>query len=430
MLGDLRIKILYQLKILECRFQAWIKIFEISKAYSQQKKPAELNRFMQKFWKLVYYMVFLILGTGVVWGIFRLVQLKPISNPEAAIFTRTSDQSTAEFPGKDTLIKKDDPLSVDYKHEDRSTGSFSEALKKDSAIMIREPVNLTPVEYFVILANKANKTMYLLHNVNGNWQVHQSFNMGTGAQAGRKKTAGDKRTPEGCYFIIERKEKRELTSIYGPLAYVLDYPNQEDRQEGRTGQGIWIHGTEPDSSPGETKGCLEIANDQLLQLSSILKDGIGTPVVIVDKPGVDDPLMLADFALIDSKREVLLAQRKLYNEEFKSLLESWQEAWESMDINRYKEFYDTSGFKSQGVNWKGWVERKIRTFEIYSTIDVTIDRIMVVDNTENSVTLKFLQIYKSDKNSLENGKQMVLEKKNGSWKITREVTIPKEELLL
>jgi hypothetical protein len=53
-----------------------------------------------------------------------------------------------------------------------------------------------------------------------------------------------------------------------------------------------------------------------------------------------------------------------------------------------------------------------------------------MDVSENSATLKFLQIYKSDKNSQQNGKQMVLEKINGSWKITREVTIPKEELLL
>jgi murein L,D-transpeptidase YafK len=271
--------------------------------------------------------------------------------------------------------------------------------------------------------------MYLLQNTTGKWKVLRSFDMGIGAVPGRKKTAGDKRTPEGLYFIIERKEKRELSSIYGPLAYVLDYPNQQDRQEGRTGQGIWIHGTEPDSFPGETKGCLEIANDQLLLLASYLKDGIGTPVFIVDVE-TEDPLSIPDFEMIKNKREKMFVQREQFEKEFKNLLANWEKAWESRDIDRYKEFYDTSGFQSQGIRWKSWAERKIRTFEIYSSIDVTIDKVLLMDISENTATLKFLQTYKSDKNSQENGKQLVLEKKNGSWKITREVTIPKEELLL
>jgi murein L,D-transpeptidase YafK len=68
--------------------------------------------------------------------------------------------------------------------------------------------------------------------------------MATGSQQGQKVTAGDKRTPEGLYLIIERKERYQLSSIYGPLAYVLDYPNEEetesqvepDRVSGFTGQ--------------------------------------------------------------------------------------------------------------------------------------------------------------------------------------------------
>lgn len=429
MLDNLRIKILYQLKVLEYKFQAWIKIFEISKAYSQKKKPVDANRVLQKAFRLVLYGGFLVLVTCAVWGIFKLVQLKPFSNPEAAITAKNPEQNSQGFPAHDSLLKrmaeKGDILEGD------STVTVSlEISAKHSAAFFKESSSSTAADYFVILANKKNNTMYLLQNTTSKWQIVHSFAMGTGAQSGRKKVAGDRRTPEGLYFIIERKEKRELSSIYGPLAYVLDYPNQQDRQEGRTGQGIWIHGTEPDSFPGETKGCLEIANDQLLLLSSFLKDGIGTPVVIVDEAQADDPLSIPDFEMINNKWEEKFAQRKRAEGELRTMLENWEKAWESMDIKRYKEFYDTSGFNSQGIRWRSWAERKVRTFEIYSSIDVTVDKILVMDISENSAILKFLQFYKSDKSNQENGKQMVVEKMNGSWKITREVTIPKEELLL
>lgn len=431
MLDDLRIKILYQFKILEYKFQAWFKGFEISKAYSQKRKPIEVNRLLHIPRRLVVYTSFLVLGIGAVWGTVKLIQLKPVSNPEAAIFNRKPDQSRPEFPNQDSVLSNKDVSAFrDTTPVNSQIESVNQIVDKGSVAEPNEKKPTAIADYFILLANKADKTLYLLQNSAGKWQVLQYYSMGTGAQAGRKKNAGDKRTPEGYYFIIDRKEKRQLASIYGPLAYVLDYPNQEDRMEGRTGQGIWIHGTEPDSAPGETKGCLEIANNQLLELSTFLKDGIGTPVIIVDKAGIDDPLSIPDYNLIDRKRQTVLAQRKQFNEEFKVLLENWEAAWESMDINQYKQFYDTSGFYSQGVYWKGWMEKKVRTFEIYSSIDISIDNILVSDNSENMVTLKFLQIYKSDKNSMENGKQLVLEKKNGSWKITREVTIPKEELLL
>lgn len=430
MLDDLRIKILYRIKILEFRIQAWIKALEISKAYSHKQKPLmEKKRLMQISRTAAVYVGILIIGTGAVMGILKLIQLRPISDPEAAIVTRIPDQRSSSFSQRDSILKEVSSLSTIDSLSSNKANIVQEQLELKDIISKQENHTYPPAGYFIILANKAMKTLYLLQNNTGNWQVLRSFHMGFGAQMGRKKNAGDKRTPEGDYFIIERKEKRELASLYGPLAFVLDYPNQQDRKEGRTGQGIWIHGTDPDSSPGETKGCLEIANDNLLELASFIKDGVGTPVIIVDKPE-SNPVTILDFKSIDQKREIVLSQRKQFDEEFKVLLENWELAWESMNIEQYKQFYDTLGFSSQGVSWKGWRERKVRTFEIYSSIDVTIDNVLVFDHTENSVVLKFLQIYRSDKNSLENGKQLVLQKKNGSWKITREVTIPKEELLL
>ena len=105
MLDNLRIKILYQIKVLEYKYQAWIKIFEISKAYSQEKKKVDAKRILQKSLKLAIYGGFLILGIGAVWGIFKLVQLKPFSNSEAAITTKNTEQNPQSFSVQDSLLK-------------------------------------------------------------------------------------------------------------------------------------------------------------------------------------------------------------------------------------------------------------------------------------------------------------------------------------
>ena len=107
--------------------------------------------------------------------------------------------------------------------------------------------------------------------------------MAIGENEGVKIREGDKKTPEGIYFIIGRKERSELNKMYGPLAFVLNYPNEEDRKRGRTGNGIWIHGTNPDSIPLQTRGCLELENVNILELGMHLKTGIGTPIVIINK---------------------------------------------------------------------------------------------------------------------------------------------------
>lgn len=427
MLDGLRIKIIYQLKILEYRIKAWSKAKEVSKAYSTEQKNIPVKRLVKIFSTIAVYMLILIVGALMVFGVYKLIQNRSLNDLQAAVVEPVPAITHPPIPVYDTVaVKKIDSVNtVSLSSESNLTrnvdtfGNFTDS----NAQWTRD-------NYYTILANKASKTLYLLKNDKGSWQIACSFPMAIGQQPGRKMNSGDKRTPEGTYFIIERKEKRELSSIYGPLAFVLNYPNAQDRKEGRTGQGIWIHGTDPDSMPGETRGCLELANDNLLKLSSFLRDGIGTPVIIIDKQDVKDILSIPDFAAVDQERKSLLTQRELFSDEFKVLLQDWELAWESMNIDSYTQFYDTVGFFSHGADWKNWKERKIRTFEIYSKIDVTINNVLVSDYSGNSVVLKFLQIYESDKNSLENGKQLILRKKNGSWKITRELTIPKEELLL
>lgn len=122
-----------------------------------------------------------------------------------------------------------------------------------------------------------------------------------------KEKEGDKRTPEGEYYIttlmdesssmLQRFNRTHLSALqghhkfgkptedlgtnsYGPYFLMLNYPNSADRKLGRTGSGIGIHGTnDPDSLGHEaTSGCIRMKNEDLIWLSRWVV--AGTPVQI------------------------------------------------------------------------------------------------------------------------------------------------------
>jgi murein L,D-transpeptidase YafK len=287
-------------------------------------------------------------------------------------------------------------------------------------------------DYFIIIANKAKRQMLLLHQNNlQEWKIITQFDIAIGGGlAGRKVSAGDRRTPEGLYYILMRKDKNELSPIYGPLSYVLNYPNEIDKKEGRTGQGIWIHGTSGNAAPVPTKGCISLANKDITELSNYIESGVGTPVLIVSDSTTVDPVLSPDYEMVDRERNKTISNQDLLLASVNEFLSNWKVAWESRDINKYQQFYAIEHFNSQGMNWNSWKEKKILTFQMYNTINVTINKVSVSDWTDNSLEIKFLQNYKSDQKYFENGKKLFLEKDDRTWKITREITIPKEELLL
>jgi len=161
---------------------------------------------------------------------------------------------------------------------------------------------------FLIVADKYDRVIHLLKNQRGTWGIIKSYPVAIGAAAGRKELQWDKKTPEGNYFIVSRKEDAELNEIYGPLAYVLNYPNPEDRIAGRTGNGIWIHGTVPGKVPVDTKGCLEMHNNNILKLADYIGSGDLIPVVIHNSSSFNIECDV-DLAALWEEREQVIQSR-------------------------------------------------------------------------------------------------------------------------
>src|SRR5205814_1077497 len=78
-----------------------------------------------------------------------------------------------------------------------------------------------------------------------------------------------------------------------------------DQADGKTGQGIWIHGAEEGKRPNYTHGCLSLANDDMLALATYAD--IGTPVLIIPDSLNADPARQMDEAGMKSEYPGLMA---------------------------------------------------------------------------------------------------------------------------
>ncbi len=132
-----------------------------------------------------------------------------------------------------------------------------------------------------ILVEKKTQRFYVYRTDPESLQLTRVFdtNCSTGEAVGPKQVEGDKKTPEGIYFIIDEHEDKDLTPIYGPRAFPTDYPHQVDRQQGKTGYAIWIHGTDKPLKPMDSNGCIALENTDVIRLSDYVTRHV-TPVII------------------------------------------------------------------------------------------------------------------------------------------------------
>ena len=131
--------------------------------------------------------------------------------------------------------------------------------------------------YLILVEKKLQRLRVLEYDTE--LRVVAEYPCATGENFGLKEISGDSKTPEGIYFITQIFRDDKIT-IFGDKAFHLDYPNYFDREAGRNGDGIYIHGTNKKLEPNSTNGCITLANNDLDHLENYLNQVV-TPVVIV-----------------------------------------------------------------------------------------------------------------------------------------------------
>lgn len=232
----------------------------------------------------------------------------------------------------------------------------------------------------------------------------------TGKLIGNKSLRGDLRTPEGVYFVTGYIPDSRLPDKYGVGAYPVNYPNELDVRLGKTGDGIWLHGTERayySRPPLDSEGCVVLPNPDLEALAEYLVPGV-TPVVISERVQ-----WLTREEWQQLRGEVLGA------------LEAWRTDWESGDVERYLSHYSAQ-FWAPGYDAASWAARKRqvalgKTFQQVTLEDVSVFAYPeIADDGRELVVVNLRQDYRSNNFSSRMGKRLYLAREDGRWKVLYE----------
>jgi murein L,D-transpeptidase YafK len=211
-------------------------------------------------------------------------------------------------------------------------------------------------------------------------RVLKNYRAISGLNAGDKIFEGDRKTPEGLYYVDSHvPASRIVRSLHGSAGVSLNYPNPVDRINRQTGSGIWIHGV--DSAERlerrfDTRGCVAMDNPEILELKNWVRPQ-HTIVVIVDESSKLSPLGLVD-------PDGPIGKRVL----------DWAEAWSSQDTDAYLDFYHRDLY-SRGMNYKRWRAYKHSLNQRYKFIRVTVRNMRVFKHSKYWVSV-FEQVYESD----------------------------------
>ena len=193
-------------------------------------------------------------------------------------------------------------------------------------------LKMAPQTRSAMAIDASRSRLYFFENTGSGLQLKADYYVSVGKAGISKSQEGDQRTPLGVYFVSSHLDRRTLTDFYGVGALTLNYPNVLDVRRGKSGSGIWLHGTPPTQfsrAPRATDGCLVLSNPDI----RFLIDNISvrnTPVVVASQLVWKSPKQLEEPAAA-----------------FASSLESWRQAKVSGDLKSTLSYY-TPDFSSYG----------------------------------------------------------------------------------
>jgi murein L,D-transpeptidase YafK len=276
--------------------------------------------------------------------------------------------------------------------------------KEDNVYEQRIPSSLLIMdslkESYAIIVEKNTQKLSLYGSRGSSIELIKSFSCSTGKNGGDKKKSGDRKTPEGIYFFTRVYEDEELDSRYGVKAFVLDYPNAFDQLQKKGGKGIWLHGTDRTLVPNDSKGCIALENQDILELSRYITLYC-TPIIITE-----------------TIEYLTKEESKLRKKQLESFVSQWHHSWEKKDLSRYVSFY-AQDFTSQGMNWSQWKDYKDRINKKNNEIDIAIEGVQGFSQNGYDVVM-FLQDYRSSSFESEGVKRLYLRAEGEDLKIVRE----------
>ena len=337
------------------------------------------------------------------------------------------DFKLAQLVYADVLLAKSKGLKEAgqlFKHNKLLEGFLAEARKRWSSL--QNPVNeeLLPAallnldqryQYAVVVELNSSR-LYLFENENGEPKQLDNYYVSMGKSGPYKQFEGDNRTPLGVYFIENFLKPETLPDKYGEGAFPINYPNVWDGRLGKTGYGIWLHGTPLDTysrPPRDSEGCVVLSNSDLQAVGHYLQLR-RTPFVIADN--------------INWINKDKWQQQKQY---FTGIFSNWLEDWQSLDSNRYIQHYSKT-FKAGNADFSRWSSHKKRVNQSKKYIQVKTDDLSILKHPKDDlVVITFRQHYKSNNySSVSYKRQYWKQEDDGQWRIIFEGRVREPDQVL
>lgn len=232
------------------------------------------------------------------------------------------------------------------------------------ASFVRIPDSVTTL----FVAEISTARFHRFDRVGNALELSGSYYMSIGKEGAGKERSGDKRTPFGAYFVTEQLDTTKLHRKYGVTAFPLDYPNVWDLQANRDGDGIWVHGVDPDGGQRperDTDGCIALSNEDLAELAPVFKANT-TPVLVTQS---------VNWTAAGGNDELRTA--------LENAIERWVDSKARGDQHAYLSFYDEQ-FERWGMNKREWSSFNLLTDSLRGISNVVGSELFLVAYPEES----------------------------------------------
>lgn len=293
-----------------------------------------------------------------------------------------------------------------------------EAMARLKSLRERPPTDLIPRSILqlrddqkhVLLVDARRSRMYVYENQGGQLKLQTDYYVSQGKLGVNKLREGDQKTPLGVYYITSRVPGFKLPDFYGTGALPINYPNEWDKANGRSGSGIWLHGTPSDSfsrPPLSSDGCVVLTNPDLNKLYDSVEIG-KTPVVI------SDHVEFVTRAKWDAERTLAA-----------KLVENWRRDVESMNRQRMLAHYSRHFKASNGDSLEAWFGKQQlpALASANATVELKDPTFFLYPGQEEMIVSTFTQESVIGKSRRTLRKRQYWAHESGQWKIVSEVNL-------
>jgi murein L,D-transpeptidase YafK len=267
-------------------------------------------------------------------------------------------------------------------------------------------VQLQADQKYAIVVDTSKSTLYVFENHNGSPRYLADYYISSGKNGIDKLREGDKKTPLGVYHVTSSMPKEKLADLYGVGAFPINYPNEWDRREGRSGSGIWLHGTPSDTfsrPPQASDGCVVLTNRDLEAIRQRVQIG-HTPVIISSNIEWVQPQAVSGL-----------------RQELSGMVEQWRKDWETLNTDKYLTHYSQS-FNAGGQDYKAFSQQKKQVNNGKQWVKVKLEKVsmFLYPGKERLAVVTFDQDYTSSNLANKMRKRQYWIKEGSGWRIIHE----------